>query len=180
MLPETLVFGIALLITGVILFLLIYFVSFSKINISNNALLFDVSSMKVYNFLSLTMFYLGNNPFRPGVWLSQCPTVLFQVEFLGRTEAVGPLLSGVYPTNEWELVSVHRQSADDRMASVRPRKSSLRKSGNLRSGRNSQPWHGEKAHAGHNDWAGILHDNILRVSVLVWLDGIDCVSTGMI
>lgn len=93
--------------------------------------------------------------------------MLYQVEFLGRTEAFGPLLSSVYFAHEWKLASVHSQPTDDWMAGLRNDESTRRKSGNLRSGRDSQPGHGEEAYEGYDDRTGFLHDHFLRVSVLV-------------
>ena len=133
MIPDPLLFTVALIDTGALLFLLVYFVS--------------GSSSIIRPILILSFRSAGNNPVRCGSRLFECSTMLLKIEFLGRTKNSGPRIHSHCHHRNRTLLAVSVQYSDARLDVLRVFQFALGEYGRLRSNRNPQPWHDQEAFA---------------------------------
>lgn len=94
MIPDPLLFTFSLLETGALLFLLVYFVSFSNPNIMRsfytifliNKLLSNIFNIFQYIFFLNQTCAIDNNFIRFRMRLLECSAMLFKAKFLGHTK----------------------------------------------------------------------------------------------
>lgn len=175
MIPDPLLFTFALLDTGVLLFLLVYFVSFfSWIAQSSNR------PPKIKYIHSIFAHFLNSNYLKTnnptgdhfiGRWmrLLECTTMLFKVKFLGYTEIDGAWIFGHRNCGHRPLLVIFVQFTNGRLVGVWIVQFAVGQYGRLWSNRNTQSRNDQKAFEGLYDLPGLLFDILFYIFILVRL-----------